>query len=316
MIAKLLFACAAFLSVSFASAQTAPPVDGIYWNPLQGGRGYAVETQDDLVFIAIYNYDEDHSTAFYFVQGTWDPYNRRVLNAHLFTVDHGPWVGSPFTPIGSVVDLGPAVFEFPTFTTGRFVYNGQTVNVQRFVYGYGTNADSLMRGVWHATFGDFGLYFGEIVEIDGPCTVSSCNAIPEAFEGSRFAGGSSRVLVGGRDVDDLVFFLLDSSESYYSLFVFELRVNQWVGFEATFLKTDDFPDSGLPMFGGRLTGPSAILTGAPAAAQAAALDAMRAQASAGAATARIGGKSVRLDRVHAMLPALKQALAERASMAR
>jgi len=309
MIAKLLFACAFFFVMTSAGAQTAPPVDGIYWNANQGGRGYAVETQDDIVFIAIYNYDQDHSTAFYFVQGTWDPFNRRVANAHLYTVDSGPWVGSPFTPTGPVVDLGPAVFEFPTFTTGRFIYNGLTVNVERFLYGYGANADSLMQGIWHATFGDFGIYNGDLIEVDGPCTVSSCASIPEAFQGGRFAGDSSRVLVGGRDVDGRVFFLLDSSSSYYALFVFELRINQWIGFEATFLKTDDIPDNVDPMFAARLTGPSAIITGASESAQAA-IDVARAQSTGRAQPARIDGKAVQLDRIHAMLPALKQALAE------
>ncbi len=53
-----------------------------------------------------------------------------------------------------------------------------------------------------------------------------------------------------------MFFLLDSSTNYYEIFVYELRVNEWVGFAAAFLKTDDVPDSGLLMFGHRLTGPS------------------------------------------------------------
>ncbi|HKE46978.1 MAG TPA: hypothetical protein VKB52_02855 [Rhodanobacteraceae bacterium] len=310
MFVKRVFALLLLCASAMVAAQTAPPVDGIYWNPQQGGRGYAVETQDDIVFIAIYNYDEDHSTAFYFVQGTWDAFNRRVSDAHLFTVDSGPWIGSPFTPHGPGVDLGPVVFEFPTFTTGRFVYNGQTVNLQRFLYGYGPNADSLMQGIWHATSGDAGVYFGDLIEVDGPCTVSSCASIPEAFQGVRFGGGSARVLVGGRDVGGRVYFLLDSSDSYYSYYEFELRINQWVGLEATFLKTDDIPDTGLAMFGARLTGPSAPIAATTPEATLAQVDGLRAQASAQAAPARIDGKAVQLDRARAMLPALKQALTE------
>ena len=310
MFVKRVMALLLLCACTLATAQTAPPVDGIYWNPQQGGRGYAVETQDDIVFIAIYNYDEDHSSAFYFVQGTWDAFNRRVSNAHLFTVESGPWIGAPFSAHGPGVDLGPVVFEFPTFTTGRFVYNGQTVELQRFLYGYGPNADSLMQGIWHATSGDFGVYFGDLIEVDGPCTVSSCASISEAFQGVRFAGGSARSLVGGRDVDGRVFFLLDSSETYYSLYEFELRINQWVGLEATFLKTDDIPDTGVPMFGARLTGPSADISVATPDSMLTEIDSLRARASARAAPARIDGKAVRLDRIQAVLPALKQALIE------
>ena len=291
----------------FAFAQTAPPVDGIYWDPHQSGRGYAVETQDDLMFIAIYNYDADGSPTFYFVQGTWNANTRRVDGARLLQVSSGPWVGGPFSPIGSVEDRGPVTFEFPTFSTARFTFNGQTSNLQRFVYGYGTSADSLMRGTWYAAFGGLGVYFGEVIGVTGPCTISECDSIPEAFVGGRIDGGNERVLVGGRQDDGRVFFLLDSSTSYYELFVYELRVNQWVGYAAAFLKTDDFPDSGLVMFGQRLTGPAFLPSGAaPSATDA--IDVMKAEASAHAERATIEGKSVRTDDIRAMMPALRHAI--------
>jgi hypothetical protein len=316
MIARLIAVLAMALFAHAAGAQqgTAPPVDGIYWNAAQSGRGYAVETQDNLVFVAIYNFAENGDAAFYFVQGTWDAVNRRILNPHLYKVDSGPWIGAPFSPIGATIDLGPVVFEFPTFTTGRFIYNGQTVLLERFLYGYAPQADSLMGGVWHATFGDLGVYFGDIIQIDGPCPVTSCGTIPEAFEGRRYAtGGNTRLLVGGRDIDDTVFFLLDSSDAYYSLYVFDLRVNQWFGWENTFPKNQTtFPSTGLTLFGTRLVGPTAInsTAGATDAAAEASMDAMRAAASAGAAPPLVDGKVVRLDRIEAMLPALKQALRE------
>jgi hypothetical protein len=302
----LLFLCACGL----ASAQTFPPVDGIYWDSHQGGRGYAVETQDDLMFIAIYNYDTDDSTAFYFIQGYWNGASRRVDNAHLLQVSSGPWIGGPFSPIGTVVDKGAVTFEFPSFTTARFVYNGQTSNLQRFVYNYGSNADSLMSGTWYATFGGSGVYFGELIGVFGTCTIAECDSIPEAFYGARIDGGSDRVLVGGRQDDGRVFFLLDSSTSYYELFVYELRVNEWVGFSAVFLKTEDFPDSGLVMFGHRLTGPSDMPTAMPTGdiQDIVGIDAMKAQATARAAPARIEGKAVRSDDIRTLMPALKQAI--------
>jgi hypothetical protein len=296
----------------FATAQTAPPVDGIYWDPHESGRGYAVETQDDLMFIAIYNYDTDGSPTFYFVQGTWNPGARRVDGARLLQVSSGPWVGGPFSPAGAPIDRGPVTFEFPTFTTARFTFNGRTSHLQRFLYGYNASAASLMAGTWYAAFGGIGVYFGEVIGVTGACTLSACNSIPEAFVGARIDGGNERVLVGGRESDGRVFFLLDSSTSYYELFVYELRVNEWVGYAAAFLKTEDFPDSGLVMFGHRLTGPSFFNNAiAPAAAGTIdAVDAMKAEASLRAERATIDGKAVRVDDIRAMLPALRQALAD------
>ena len=294
----------------FAAAQTAPPVDGIYWDPHQSGRGYAVETQDDLMFIAIYNYDTDGSPTFYFVQGTWNPNARRVDGARLLQVSSGPWVGGPFSPISAAVDRGPVTFEFPTFTTARFSFNGQTSNLQRFLYGYGTSADSMMAGTWFAEFGDGGVYFGELLGVTGACTIAECDPIPEAFVGARIDGGTERVLVGGRQDDGRVFFLLDSSTSYYEIFVYELRVNEWVGYAAAFLKADDIPDSGLLTFGHRLTGPSFFqnIAAANPATDIGSIDAMKADASARAARPVIEGKAVRTDDIRAMVPALKRAI--------
>jgi hypothetical protein len=304
MFAKRIIALSMVCASGLLSAATAPPVDGIYWDPAQAGRGYAVETQDNLMFIALYNYESDGSPAFYFIQGEWNGNAHRVDGAHLLETASGPWIGGPFSPVGAVIDKGPVTFEFPTFTTARFTYNGHTSNLQRFLYGYGANADSLMGGVWFATFGASGLYFGDAIGV-----VGACDSIPEAFYGARIDGGNDRVLVGGRQDDGRVFFLLDSSASYYAIFVYELRVNEWVGWEATFLKTDDFPDSGLVMFGHRLLGASDATNSVPGTADMDAIDAMKAEASRRAPRAAIDGKAVRTDDIRAMLPALKQAIA-------
>jgi hypothetical protein len=312
MFAKRFVALLLLLACASATAATAPPVDGIYWDPSENGRGYAVETQDDLMFVAIYDYDTDGSPSFYFVQGGWDGTSHQIAGAHLLQVSSGPWIGGPFSPVGSVVDKGPVTFQFTSFTTASFTYNGHTSHLERFLYGYGANADSLMSGVWQATYGGLGVYFGDVVNVFGRCTLAECASIPEPFVGERLDGGSDRVLVGGRQSDGRVFFLLDSSTSYYDLYVFELRVNDWVGWSAAFLKTDNFPTNGLTMFGRRLTGPSDAPSSAPGAAtDVESMEAMKAAASARVATAPvIDGKAIRVDDIEAMLPALKQALAK------
>jgi len=236
-------------------AQTAPPVDGIYWDPGKGGRGYAVETQNDSMFVAIFDYDADSSPSFYTIQAQWDPVRRRARNAELLQVTSGPWIGGAYSPPGEIVSRGPVVLEFPSFTTARFTYNGQTSNLQRFLFGYGPQANSLMQGLWHATYGA-DLTFGDFVVITGDCTVSSCSDLSEPFVG-HLGSSTSRVIVGSRLSDGSVLMLADSSTSYYSLYAFELRVNQWVGWEATFRKTETtFPTSGLLMVADRMFGPA------------------------------------------------------------
>lgn len=301
-----------FVATGVAVAQTAPPVDGIYWDPSQGGRGYAVETQDDQMFIAIYNYNQNSLPTFYSVQGKWDAVGRKVRDAQLFEVTSGPWVGGPFSSVGEVVSRGPVTFEFPTFTTARFKFNGQTSNLTRFLYGYENKANSLMRGVWHATYGST-LTFGDFITVTGKCTVSSCASMSEPFVG-HLLGSTSRVLVGSRFSDGSILMLVDSSTSYYSLFKFDLRVNDWAGWEATFLKTQTtYPTTGLLMVGHRMLGGSAAKsaaidsTGADEREQ---LAAIAAEMSARAASSPVEKSSALNREDGAMVSALVSALEE------
>lgn len=289
-------------------AGTAPPVDGIYWDPSQSGRGYAVETQDDNVFVAIYNYGQDSSPIFYSVQGKWDSSGRKIRDAQLFEVSSGPWIGGPFSAVGQVVSRGPVTFEFPTFTTARFKFNGQTSHLTRFLYGYAPQANSLMRGAWHATYGST-LAFGDFIFITGNCT--SCADLPEPFIG--YLTTPSHMLVGSRLPDGTVIMLADSSTSYYSLYVFDLRVNDWAGWEATFLKTQTtYPTSGLPLFGHRLAGPAMLKSaplGAASSEESEQLAAMKAQASLQAASSSAEkSAALDLDAARAVLPALASVL--------
>jgi hypothetical protein len=112
----------------------------------QNGRGYAVETQDDLMFVAIYDYDTDGSPSFYVVQRRLERLDASIDGAHLLQVASGPWIRSPFSPIGSVVDKGRSRSVHELHDRG-FTYNGHTSHLERFLYGYGADADSLMSGV-------------------------------------------------------------------------------------------------------------------------------------------------------------------------
>src|SRR5690242_19061847 len=143
MFAKRFAALLLLLVCVSASAATAPPVDGIYWDPSQSGRGYAIETQDDLMFVAIYDYDQDGFPSFYIIQGVWNGTTHQISGAHLLQVESGPWIGGPYSPIGALADLGPVTVQFTSFTTADFTYNSHTAHLERFLYSYGANADSL-----------------------------------------------------------------------------------------------------------------------------------------------------------------------------
>ena len=81
MFMKRFVALLLLLVCASAWGASAPPVDGIYWDPSENGRGYAVETQDDLMFVAIYNYDTDGSPSFYVIQGEWNGTTHQIDGA-------------------------------------------------------------------------------------------------------------------------------------------------------------------------------------------------------------------------------------------
>ena len=45
------------------------PETGWYWNPAEGGRGYAIEVQNDRIFMAVFHYQPDGSPTWNVVQG-------------------------------------------------------------------------------------------------------------------------------------------------------------------------------------------------------------------------------------------------------
>ena len=49
------------------------PETGWYWNPAEGGRGYALEVQNDKLFMAMFHYNDDGSPTWNVVEGAWQP---------------------------------------------------------------------------------------------------------------------------------------------------------------------------------------------------------------------------------------------------
>lgn len=253
-IAPLLALLLLVLAAPVSAQYLAPPLQGLYWNPAESGRGYAVSVQDDFVFILGFGYDQQSFPTFYIVQGSWNGNTRRVNSNDLLEVSSGPWIGAAYTPPGAILNRGAAIVEFPLRDRMRLTYNGRTTELVQFAFNYGTTANTLLPGTWHVTNGDVGVYFGDLIRIDGPCTISQCNGLVSPFVGHVLQGATQRVLVGQQLANGRATFLLDSSPSYYTLYEFVPTLDQWVGTTKTYLKSSAPPASGLSMVASRLFG--------------------------------------------------------------
>jgi len=104
------------------------PETGWWWNPNEPGRGFNIEHQDGIVFIATFIYDENGIPIWYTTSG-------RLLNsnvkANMEKFKDGQCITCEFMPPSSEVD-GVGEFNFTTSRTGIFSWKGVNVPIQRF----------------------------------------------------------------------------------------------------------------------------------------------------------------------------------------
>lgn len=253
---KMLAAFLLLLCSFGAQAQLlAPPLSGFFWNPAEPGKGWALDVQDDLVFVAHYTFQPGSpASVFYTTVGRWDYVNRR------FSGDLLEFTGGPCLTCGprqsTPRSLGTATFQFVNRDQGSITFQGRTTPIVRFLFNYASESRSILTGVWHVTIGNSGVYFGDLLRITGPCTVSACSSIAGAFVGYIVDGGVQRVLVGGpvgADPNDILF-VLDTSTSYYENYRFKFSLDFFAGTSNIYLKGTSPTGNGLPMFASRIAG--------------------------------------------------------------
>ena len=66
-------ALAALLITATATAQVTYPEDGWWWNPDAPGRGYLIERQENVIFIASFHYAQDGRPEWLSIQGSYTP---------------------------------------------------------------------------------------------------------------------------------------------------------------------------------------------------------------------------------------------------
>lgn len=242
------------LATSAHAQYLSAPKPGFFWNPAEPGKGWAIEVQDNLVFIASYTFQPSGiQSVFYTTIGTWDGINKRVTG-DLLEFTGGPCLNcGPANP--SSRNLGTITFEFPTRDSGTVVFQGRRTPVVRLLYKYVAEARSLLSGVWHTTKGD-GAYFGDFLRIIGPCTGSSCAGLVDPFYGYRVDGGAQRILLGALNpnVPGEAIILIDSSTSYYDLYRIRGGLDVFAGSSNVYLKTSTPTGNGLPLVGSRVLG--------------------------------------------------------------
>ena len=120
--------------VRFQFGNTAPetPESGWWWNPAESGRGFSIEIQGNVIFVAGYMYEDSGKPIWYTASGTLTSPTRFSGRWERFRDGQG--IGQPYRqPTTITPDAGSVLFNFLTPTTGQLTLpNGRVIAVQRF----------------------------------------------------------------------------------------------------------------------------------------------------------------------------------------
>jgi hypothetical protein len=124
----------------------AAPEIGWWWNPNESGRGFFVESDGGITYIAGYFYEED-GRARWLVAGDAnnDPYN---YSGRLYEFRNGQTLfGNYVVPTGPT-DVGPISLNFGDDTHGTITWPGGVIPIEREYFGAGTPDFQPFSGWW------------------------------------------------------------------------------------------------------------------------------------------------------------------------
>jgi hypothetical protein len=140
---KLALAATLFLT---AQVQAFTPESGIWWNPNESGSGYAIEIQDNFLFVALYVYDVDGNPTWYTAGTTME--GNALFNGDLHYTYNGPCIDCNYTaPITILGQRGPITINFQTESTATIQFEGAVKNIERFNFLLGDETDKML-GEW------------------------------------------------------------------------------------------------------------------------------------------------------------------------
>ena len=160
---RLMSLAALLLSMCcLCNAAVADPQVGWWWNPAESGRGFFIESQGGIMYMAAYLYADDGRARWLVAGGpNADPnhYSGRLLE-----YGNGQTMLGAYVAPGTPVDAGPVAVDFSDETHGMITWAGGVVPIEREIFGSG-QADYLPESGWWWNAAESGS--GYSIEVQG-----------------------------------------------------------------------------------------------------------------------------------------------------
>lgn len=122
------------------------PQSGMWWNPQEGGRGYTIDVQDNIVVFMAYLYNAQGKAEWYYSDGQLSADGRQFTST-LYRFEGGQCITCPYKPAANMGNAGTATVKFSTPGKGVLTWAGGSVPIERYNFRIGEAPDALI-GQW------------------------------------------------------------------------------------------------------------------------------------------------------------------------
>jgi hypothetical protein len=141
VLASLVLSTCCLINTAVAAPQT-----GWWWNPAESGRGFFIESQGGITYVAAYLYADDGRARWLVAGGSnADPYH---YAGRLLEYGAGQTLFGAYVAPANPVDAGPVAVDFSDDTHGTITWTGGVVPIEREIFGSGPAAYVPESGWW------------------------------------------------------------------------------------------------------------------------------------------------------------------------
>ena len=262
------------LTLSFlimAQAKAFTPESGFWINPDVPGTGYAIEIQDNFMFVALYVYDTDGNPIWYTAGATLG--GNSFFDTDLNYTYNGTCIDCTITqPITLEGERGPITIEFLTETTATIQFQGAVQNIKRFNFILGDETKRML-GEWQTVidFSSTGVDFpfnGDILLFDVTTRTDGVDYAEGCRPDNSVDGFCSNYALDNHDLaavydyqENQLLAVVSDDDNYWLAYYVDLGLNQFDGVAEIYPKNGGHNNIFYPVRGFRTASRSFIETG-------------------------------------------------------